>query len=160
MCRLHCDTFYQLEEVTGNKLKRKTHLYFAHHSLSEDVEKSKFTGLCRQWSWFGELVQKMADSEDDPYNMWVHQKTPGGVHKFGFRYKAVLPSGEISGLFYVDRQIWYQNRITVWYFENRDFSTTFPSGPGKSGGDTTEWKRLSTPLTEQQKDEYSKGIFF
>ena len=160
MCHPHRDTFNQLEEVTGNKLKRKTHLYFAHHSLIEDVKKSKFTGLCRQWSWLGELVQKTADSEDDPYNMWVHQRTPRGVDKFGFRYEAVLPNGEISGLFYTDGQIWYQNWITVWYSENGDFSTTFPSGPGKSAGNTGEWKRLSTPLTQQQKDEYSKCIFF
>ena len=160
MCHPHHDTFNQLEEVTGNILKRKPHLYFAHHSLINNVEKSKFTGLCRRWSWLGELVQKMADSEDDPYNMWVHQRIPGGVHKFGFRYEAVLPKVEISGLFYTDRRIWYQNQITVWYSEKGDFSTTFPSGLGKSEGNTREWKRLSTPLTPQQKDEYSKGIFF
>ena len=107
MCHPHCNTFNQLEEVTGNILKRKPHLHFAHHSLINNVEKSKFTGLCRRWSSLGELVQKMADSKDDPYNMWVHQRTPGGVHKFGFRYEAVLPNRKISRLFYVDAQILY-----------------------------------------------------
>ena len=126
----------------------------------DDVKKSKFTGFCRQWSVLGQIVQNTADSEEDPYNMWVHHRTPKGVHKFGFRYETVLPNGEFSGLFYADGRIWYQKRITVWYSEMGDFSTTFPSGPGKSEGDTREWKRLSTPLTEQEIKEYSTGIFF
>ena len=44
--------------------------------------------------------------------------------------------------------------------EMGDFSMTFPSGPGTSDGDTREWKRPSTPLTKQETEEYSKGIFF
>ena len=159
MCRPHHDSFKELELVTSNKLK-KTHLYFAHHSLVDDVEKSKFTGFCRQWSVLGQIVQNTGDSEEDPYNMWVHQRTPKGVHKFGFRYETVLPNGEFSGLFYADGRIWYQNWITVWYSEMGDFSTTFPSGPGKSEGDTREWKRPSTPLTEHEIEKYSTGIFF
>ena len=106
--------------------KNKPHYFFAHHSLIDDVEKSKLTGLCRRWSGLGEIVQNTADSEQDPYNMWVHQRTPEGVHKFGFRYKAVLPNGEITGLFYADGRIWYQNQITVWYSEKWRFLNHVP----------------------------------
>ena len=41
MCHPHRDTFNELEEVTGNKLKRKPHLYFAHHSLIKGIELPK-----------------------------------------------------------------------------------------------------------------------
>ena len=152
--------FQAIRSSHGQQAEKKGHLYFGHHSLLDDVEKSKFTGFCRQWSVLGWIVQKMADSEQDPYNMWVHQRTPEGVHKFGFRYKSVLPNGEFSRLFYADGRIWYQNWITVWYSETGEFSTMFPSGPGMSEGNTREWKRPSTPLTEQEIGEYSRGIFF
>ena len=154
------DNFIELESVTGNKLKKKAHIFFGHHSLQEDVSKSKFTGFCRQWSPFGKIVQNTADSEEDPYNMWVHQRTPNRIDKFGFRYETELPNGEVSGTLYADGRIWYQNWIMSWYSETREFSTTFPSGPGKCGGDMREWKRSSKPLTAKQIGEYTKGIFF
>ena len=78
--------FQGIRTSDWQQAEKKPHLYFAHHSLVDDVEKSKFTGFCRQWSVLGQIVQNMADSEEDPYNMWVHQRTPKGVHKFGFRY--------------------------------------------------------------------------
>ena len=152
------DKFVKLESVTGNQLKKKAHIFFGHHSLNDDVNKSKFTGVCRQWSPLGKIVQNTTDSEEDPYNMWVHQRTPEGIDKFGFRYESELPGGEVTGMFYTDRRICYQNQITLWYSETREFSTMFPSGPGKSEGNMREWKRLSTPLTPQQIIEYSRGI--
>ena len=152
--------FQAIRSSHGQQAEKKTHVYFGHHSLQEDVDKSKFTGICRQWSVLGQIVQKMADSEQDPYNMWVHQRTPEGVHKFGFRYTSVLPNGVFSGLFYADGRIWYHNWITAWYSEIGEFSMMFKSGPGMSEGDTREWKRSSTPLTDQQIGEYSRGIFF
>ena len=139
--------------------QKKAHIFFGHHSIHDDVNKSKFTGVCRQWSPLWKIVQNMADSEEDPYNMCVHQRTPEGIDKFGFRYESEVPNGEVSGMFYVDGRIWYQNRITSWYSKTGEFSMTFPSGPGKCEGDTREWKRSSTPLTPQQIIEYSRDIF-
>ena len=58
--------FQGIRTSDWKQILKKPHLYFAHHSLTKDVEKSKFTGLCRRWSGLGEIVQNMAGSEQDP----------------------------------------------------------------------------------------------
>ena len=94
MCHPHRDTFYELEQVTGNKLKRKTHLYFAHHSLSEDVEKSKFTVLCRQWSWLGQLVQKKQTEKMTHITCGYTKKLPEESTNLGSDMKLYYQAGK------------------------------------------------------------------
>lgn len=158
ICRPVRDKFRALQKITGSQLSKKVHLYLAHASLTEDVEKSKYTGITKPWSNLGTLVQSAVDNGGDPLEHWVHQRRRNGTHIFGFRYWARAPDGKVCGMFYADGSIWYQCEIEIWYSAEGDLDTVTPTGPGVSGDKTREWQRSSRVLTSEEQAAATRGI--
>ena len=147
------------------------HVVSGHLLFDEEVLNSKITGIFRSpIDWLIqstlhdiETTSTSTGPESKFHKFFEHEyyKDKTGRYHY-FRHWILVPAKSLNwkptGIFWFDNKIWEQYKFEI-YWDDGEFSTIFPTGPGWDGKTGPTWWRAGRHLdTSEDADEETKQL--